>query len=80
MMQVYKCKHCMVRFVVVPTVGNDFLPIEVSSITEAELKNGIPEAIYMRHKSHLKNCEGRKQDWPLIKSKFEPRPMRYING
>jgi hypothetical protein len=80
MMQVYRCRYCETRFVVAPSVGDSFLPIEVKSITDYELQHGIEKADYFRHVSHLRNCARRKLDWDSIQKQFKPREKRYVNG
>jgi hypothetical protein len=81
MMQVYKCKHCETRFVVVKTKANTFIPIEASCCTDKELREGITESEYGRHKSHLKNCAGRAADWLALSKKFlSGELIRYTNG
>jgi len=68
LLKVFKCVYCDVRFVVMKTQTNTFLPVEVAekqTYDDSEIFN------YRIHKSHLLNCEKRRYDWDKIKRKFE---------
>jgi len=67
-LKVYKCTHCMVRFVVMQTNTGEVLPVEVIGdevFDEDETFN------YKKHKSHLLTCIPRRMDWNSVRRKFK---------
>jgi len=59
-MKIYTCRHCKVKFVVIPTFRGLLIPVE------SENGEGFDEfAIYdgSVHISHLARCKERHGDW-----------------
>jgi hypothetical protein len=72
-MKVYPCKHCGVRFVVLPTQTGSVLPVEIYENNDPKKVRAIEKGEFFdsrKHISHLKNCPERQQDWDVIKKQF----------
>lgn len=64
----YKCKHCGTIYVILPTRTGSHLPVEVREGREYFSDNEYDKNV---HTSHLKTCEKRREDWPLIQAKIK---------
>lgn len=66
-LKVYRCAHCMMRFVVVVTKKGEYLPIEIKE------KEEVDDSVvfdHTKHTSHLLNCVPRRMDWNDVRKKF----------
>lgn len=75
-LKVYRCVHCMVRFVVMDTPTNQLLPVEIKDnevIDDDEIFNS------KKHTSHLLKCVPRRMDWNIVRKKFVDVNNMHLN-
>jgi hypothetical protein len=83
-LKIFPCKFCEVRFVFLTTNTGSVLPVECYENNDNEKKILLPikhDDIFdgKIHRSHLINCEQRRQNWDKDKETFLARDKAVFN-